>query len=289
LSAAVEQRLHHPASRAIVKHAITCGIKVPDRADSVHMRGMGVKAEVENFQVVVGSKRLMESENIDTRVVKEVEQDALKRGESLAYVAIDGVLAGLVVYRDQLRNESADAIKQLRKLGVKKLIMATGDSETAGHAIARSCGIEEVHARSFPEHKAELVKRLKQEGFIVAVIGDGINDSPALAHADVAISLHGGTEAARHSANIVLTDDDLRRLPEAIKIARSSMALVRQNLSLAVIPNTAGLGLAAFGMVGPAGATLLNNGSAICAALNSLRPLYVDNWSADRDPPKAKS
>ena len=137
------------------------------------------------------------------------------------------------------------------------------------------------------------MQKLKSEGYIVAVIGDGINDSPALAHADVAISLHGGTEAARHSANVVLTDDDLRRLPEAIKIARSAMDLVRQNLSLAVVPNSAGLGLAAFGLVGPAGATLLNNGSAILAALNSLRPLYVNNWSVDepkstRSKPKVK-
>jgi Cu2+-exporting ATPase len=125
------------------------------------------------------------------------------------------------------------------------------------------------------------VQRLKQEGFVVAVIGDGINDSPAFAHADVAVSLHGGTEAARQTADIVLTDDDLHRLPEAIEIARGAMSLVRQNLTLAVIPNSAGLSLAALGMIGPAGATLLNNGSAIAAALNSLRPLFLNDWSAD--------
>jgi len=283
LAAAVEQRLHHPASRAIVKHATHCGLTVPHRTESTHLRGMGVKAEVEGHIILVGSKRLMETEGIETKKARKAEVDATKRGESLAYVSINGTLAALISYSDGIRAEAADAIKQLKRLGVRKLIMATGDSESAAHAIADACGIEEVIARAFPEHKAELVKRLKAEGYQVAVIGDGINDSPALAHADVAISLHGGTEAARHSANVVLTDDDLRRLPEAIKIARSSMALVRQNLSLAVIPNSAGLGLAAFGLVGPAGATLLNNGSAIAAALNSLRPLFIDNWSADRE------
>ncbi len=283
LAASVEERLSHPASRAIVRHAVQSGIDIPLRGESMHMRGMGVKSEVNGFVVTVGSKRLMESESIDTRLVREAETEVTRKGESVAYVAIDGELAGMITYSDKLRDESCEAIKQLKRLGVKKLIMATGDSESAASNIAAACGIDEVTARAFPEQKAELVKRLKDAGYTVAVIGDGINDSPALAHADVAISLFGGTEAARHSADIVLTDADLRRLPEAIKIARSSMNLVRQNLSLAVVPNTAGLGLAAFGMVGPAGATLLNNGSAICAALNSLRPLFISNWSAEKE------
>jgi Cu2+-exporting ATPase len=240
---------------------------------------MGVKASIDNVEVIVGSRRMMESENIDISESRAVEAQALAVGESIAYVAIEHQLAGLIRYSDQLRPETALAMQQLKRLGIKKLVMATGDGEGAAHRIAETCGITEVIARAFPEQKADLVKKLKAEGFTVAVIGDGINDSPALAHADVAISLHGGTEAARHSANVVLTDDDLLRLPEAIKIARGAMGLVKQNLSLAVVPNSAGLALAAFGLVGPAGATLLNNGSAIAAALNSLRPLYVNSWS----------
>jgi Cu2+-exporting ATPase len=243
------------------------------------MRGMGVKATIDNIEVMVGSRRMMESESVDVADARASETQATALGESIAYVAIDKQLAGLIRYSDQMRPEVAASIAQLKRLGIKKLIMSTGDSEAAAQRIAEACGIREVMSRAFPEQKAELVKRLKDEGYTVAVIGDGINDSPALAHADVAISLHGGTEAARHSANIVLTDDDLRRLPESVEIARSAIALVRQNLTLAVIPNSAGLGLAAFGLVGPAGATLLNNGSAIAAALNSLRPLYVNNWS----------
>jgi P-type Cu2+ transporter len=279
LAAAVEQRLHHPASRAIVKAAQQKGLTIPDRTTSEFMRGMGVKATVGNNEVIVGSKTMMERERIDISDAEASENHAVSVGESVAYVAIDGHVAGLIRYSDQLRKEASDAIAQLKRLGIKRMIMSTGDSEMAAKRIAGACGLKDVRARAFPEHKAELVRELKAAGYTVAVIGDGINDSPALAHADVAISLHGGTEAARHSANVVLTDDDLRRLPEAIKIARSAMDLVRQNLSLAVVPNTAGLGLAAFGMVGPAGATLLNNGSAICAALNSLRPLYVNSWS----------
>ncbi len=278
-AAAVEQRLHHPASRAIVKAAQQRGLTIPDRTTSEFMRGMGVKASVGDNVIIVGSRRMMESEKIDISDAQASELHAASVGESIAYVAVDGKVAGLIRYSDQIRKEVAGAMAQLRRLGIKRLIMSTGDSEMAAQRIAATCGLKDVRARAFPEDKADLVKELKAAGHTVAVIGDGINDSPALAHADVAISLHGGTEAARHSANIVLTDDDLRRLPEAIKIARGAMALVRQNLSLAVIPNGAGLGMAAFGMVGPAGATLLNNGSAICAAFNSLRPLYVNSWS----------
>ena len=283
LTASVEARLHHPASRAIVKYALHKGLTIPDRTTSSFIRGMGVKAEVNGTQLIVGSKRMMESEGVNTSCAAGAETRLSKSGASIAYVTINGQLSGLIVYRDQIRMETAAVIAHLKRLGMKRLVMSTGDNEAAAQRIAQSCGIKEVMARSFPEHKAELVKKLKGEGYTVAVIGDGINDSPALAHADVAISLHGGTEAARQSANVVLTDDDLKRLPEAIKIARSAMQLVRQNLSLAVVPNASGLALAAFGLVGPAQATLLNNGSAIACALNSLRPLYVNNWS-EADP-----
>ena len=279
LAAAVEQRLHHPASRAIIKYAAHRQLHVPERSQSVQVRGMGAKAKVDSDVVLVGSKRLMEAESINLKKAAAAEGEIAGLGESLAYVAVNGKLAALIAYSDQIRAEAAHAVSQLKKLGVTKLIMATGDGENVARIIAGASGIADVSARAFPEQKAELVKNLKAAGFTVAVIGDGINDSPALAHADVALSLHGGTEAARAGADIVLTDGDLRRLPEAIKISRSAMHLVQQNLTLAMLPNSTGLVLAALGIVGPAGATLLNNGSAIAAALNSLRPLYSDSWS----------
>ncbi len=284
LAAAVEQRLHHPASRAIVKYAQAQGITIPERVSSDFVRGMGIKAKVDELNVVVGSHQLLSSEGISTERAMEVEKVARESGESLAFIAIDGQLEALIGYSDQLRPEAVETIAALKKLGVKKLIMATGDHESAAGRVARSVGIDEVHSRMFPDHKADLVKKLKDEGYTVGVIGDGINDSPALAHADVAISLHGGTEAARHSADVILTDDDLRRLPEAIRIARGALHLIGQNITLTIVPNAVGLGLASVGMIGPAGATLLNNGSAICSAFNALRPLYSSAWSrADSD------
>jgi len=280
LAAAVEQRLHHPAARAIVRHAGHHELPHLDRARSVHMRGMGVRASVDGLSVLVGSRRLMESEKVDVRQAHSAESTVRARGESLAYVSVNGELAALIAYSDRLRPEVPEVIGTLRRRGVKEIVMVTGDNEGPARAVARSVGIADVMSGAFPEQKAELVRQLKDRGFTVAVVGDGINDSPALAHADVAISLHGGTDAAREHADVILTDDDLRRLPEAIDIARGAMRLVRQNLSLVAIPNSAGLVLAAAGLIGPAGATLLNNGSAIVAAINSLRPLYSNQWSS---------
>jgi Cu2+-exporting ATPase len=282
LAAAAEMRLQHPAARAIVKAAQQKGLNIPERAESSFSRSMGVRAVVDGHTVIVGSKSMMSTAGIEIDEARESELQATKLGESVSFVAVDGQVAGLIRYADRLRPEVASAMTKLKKLGVKKLVMATGDSQEAAGRIAAICGITEVVARAFPEDKANLVKRLKEQGHKVAVIGDGINDSPALAYADVAISLHGATDAAQQSADVVLTDDDLGRLPEAIRIARSAMSLVKQNLVVAVAPNVGGLALAAMGTLGPAGATLLNNGSAICAAVNSLRPLYSNGWSTEK-------
>lgn len=279
MAAAVEQRHHHPASRAIVKYALHKQIVIGERSDSQQVRGMGVKAMFQDKLVVVGSRKLIDSEGIAADKAEVHEEQITESGESIAYVAADGELIGLIAYSDKIRPEAAQAVFQLKKLGVKKIIMATGDGEIVAKRIANICGIEDYMARVFPDQKADLVKELKEQGHTVAVIGDGINDSPALAHADIGFSLHGCTDAAREGADIVLTDGDLRRLPEAIRIARGAINLVKENLTLSIIPNGAGLGLAAVGMVGPAGATLLNNGSAIACALNSMRPLYSDPWS----------
>jgi heavy metal translocating P-type ATPase len=281
MAAAVEMRLHHPAARAIVKAAQAKNLTIPERSESEFMRGMGCKAQVGEHEVIVGSKNMMMCEKIVIDEARESEARATKLGESISYVSIDGKVAGLIRYSDKLRPEASEALKSLKKLGVKKLVMATGDTEEAAQRIAKSCGITDVIAKAFPEDKAELVKKLKAEGHTVAVIGDGINDSPALAYADVAISLHGATDAAQEGADIILTDDNLTRLAEAIRISRGAMSLVKQNLAMAILPNGAGFGMAALGLLGPAGATIVNNGCAIAAGLNSLRPLYSNSWSAE--------
>lgn len=280
LAAAVEQRLHHPAARAIVMYAGHHGLKIPERAESSHMSGMGVQAIVEGRRVAVGSRRLMDACGVDMRRAEDQHKRIRSRGDSLSYVAVDGTIAGIIAYNDHLRPEAKGVIARLKSLGIKEVVMATGDAESPAHAVARALGIDRVLARAFPEHKTELVRELKAKGMTVAMVGDGINDSPALVHGDVAVSLRGGTDVARERSDVILTDDDLTRLPEAIEIARSAMGLVKQNFSVVAIPNGAGLVLAAAGLIGPATATLLNNGSAIVAGINSLRPLLLANVPA---------
>ncbi len=278
-AASAELRHNHPASRAIVKHALTLSLQIPDRSQSVFKTGRGVVASIDNTEIVVGSKRLMLEENINTLMAQNIEDTIDKAGESLAYVAVNKKLVGLISYVDVVRPEAYKAIKQLKRLGIKRLIMATGDGEFAANVIAHKTGISEILYKCFPEQKALLVKELKEAGFCTAVIGDGVNDSPALAYADVAISLHGATQAAQHVADIVLTDDNLSRLPQAIEASRHSIGIVKQNLSLVALPNTIGFMLAGLGRIDPVGATILNNGSAILAALNSLRPLAFTPWT----------
>jgi Cu2+-exporting ATPase len=283
LAAAVEVRLSHPAAQAIVAHATAKGIDIPSRTEASHAMGMGVGAQVNGRMVLVGSQRMMSDNSVPLSEAAAIESDAKAAGLSLAYVAVDNKLAGVVSYSDTLRDETPKMITRLHKRGVKKIIMATGDNEAAARRIASRSGVDQILSGAFPEQKAQLVKDLMAQGYTVAVVGDGINDSPALAHADVAISLRGGTDAAREHADVVLTDDDLLRLPEAIDIARGSMALVGETMALVAVPNGAGLALSSIGLIGPAGATLLNNGSAIVAAVNSLRPLMLSSWTRLRE------
>lgn len=279
LAAAVEMRLTHPAAEAIVQEAHNRGLNVSTRTGATHSMGMGVEATVDDLRVLVGSRRLMETQKINLNSVERFEKIAGLRGDSLAYIAIEGAIAGLLAYSDTIRPESAEMIRKLHRRGIKRIVMATGDNEFSAQRIANAAGVDQIFSGAFPEHKAQLVKQLKEQGFVVAVVGDGINDSPALAHADVAISLRGGTDAAREHADVILTDDDLLRLPEAVDIARGAMGLVNQTMALVAVPNGVGIVLTAFGIVGPAGATLLNNGSAILAAFNALRPLMSPGWT----------
>lgn len=275
LAAAAEQRLRHPAARAIVRQARREGLAIPDRSESTYTLGMGVRAEVDGAVVLVGSRRLMDAEGILVASVETAQAAVRARGESLGYVAVNGELAGLVAYHDPLRPEAREVVAALRRRGVREIVMVTGDGEAPARAVARAAGIRRLVTGAFPDQKVAVVRALKARRRTVAVVGDGINDSPALAHADVGVSLHAGADIARERADVVLTDDNLRRLLEAIDIARDGMRLVRQNFVLVAVPNAVGLALAAMGRIGPAVATLANNGSAVVAALNSLRPLLA--------------
>ncbi len=273
LAAAAEARLAHPAAQAIVQAAEERGLLVPEREDSRYSVGLGVEATVRGERVLIGDHPFLARAGVRLPKAALALADRLgRRGASTAFVARDETAIGLIGYADAPRPEAAAVLRGLRDRGVRELIMVTGDNAQAAQFVARRVGITRVEADVFPAEKAEIVRRLQAEGHVVAVIGDGINDSPALAYADVSFSLKAGSDVARETADIVL-HGDLYGLPQAVDTAREAMRHIRESVAIVVAPNAAGLALSTAGAIGPVVATALNNGSSVAACLNALRPL----------------
>jgi Cu2+-exporting ATPase len=284
LAAAAEQRLTHPAADAIVRAAIARGLDVPERGDSRYTIGLGVAAEVEAHQVLVGGRRFLHRHGV---TIPETAQTAAgaaaQHGVSTVFVARDGETIGFICYADVPRAEARQVVQALHARGVRHVVMVTGDQAQVARAVAAQIGIDRVEAEVFPERKAEIVREFQAAGHVVGVIGDGINDSPALAYADVSISLKDGSDVARETADVVL-HGDLHGLPDTIDTAREAMRLIRQNLAIVGVPNAAGMALATAGLVNPVLATAINNGSNVAAALNGLRPLLAKPAGGSRNP-----
>jgi Cu2+-exporting ATPase len=273
IAAAVERRLTHPAARAIVRAAEARQLSIPDRGESEYIVGEGVHAELNGDDVLVGSPAFLRRSRIPLPTeARRIADQAGARGISTVFVVRNGAVLGVVGYADEPRAETPRVLDRLRTLGIRDLIMVTGDNRRVAHAVAARVGIDQVRAEVLPDEKAEIVRALQAQGRKVGVVGDGINDSPALAYADVSVSLDAGSDVARETADIVL-HGDLHGLPEAIALARQSMTLIQQNLAIVGAPNAMGMALAGFGLLGPVAATALNNGSSVAAALNGLRPL----------------
>ena len=275
LAAAAEARLTHPVAEAIVRAAKIRGIAIPERETSEYSIGLGIEAVVGDASVLVGSHRFMAQKGVPLRRARKDMLATNGRAASPLFVAVDGRLIGLIVYTDPLRPEAAGAVQALRERGVKEIVMLTGDHPAVAEQVAKKLGISRYIADAFPEQKSAFVKALQQQGHTVAVVGDGINDSPALAQADVGIAVRGGVDVARETAHVALLEGNLLQIPRAIDIAREAVHLIEQNWTLIVYPNTAAILLSLPGLIGPVGATLISNGSALLATLNALRPLFA--------------
>lgn len=274
VAASAEQRLNHPVAEAIVRAAEAREVDIPERIHSDYTIGLGVAAQVNGYGVYVGNQRFMDHQGI--HITERAKRDSARlerRAATPLFVAIDGRLRGVLGYADPLRPEAPEVIRALRAQGIKEIVILTGDHPHVARQAADSLGISRYVADVFPEEKANIVRALQDEGYTVAVVGDGINDSPALAQADVGIAVNGGTAVAQDTAHVALREGDLWRVPMAIDIAKEGVRLIRQNWQLVAIPNTVALGLTCFGLLSPIGATLVSNGSAIVALGNALRPL----------------
>jgi Cu2+-exporting ATPase len=290
LAAAAEQRLTHPVALAVMRYAEEHSVSILPRGEWNYEVGMGVRAVIDGETVLVGSARFLEKEGISLECFYDRHlcigqcdfnpKCPISASSSLIFVACNGEFQGVLQYTDPLRKESQSVIEKLQTEWGVEIHLLTGDSQKKAVAVANELGIslEAVYAEAFPEKKAEIVRKLHNAGKTVAFTGDGLNDSVALAYADVSISFASGSEVARETADVVLMNNDLSGLLEAIAIAKQTVRVVQQNTVLAVAPNLAGLGLASTVGLHPLVATAVHNGSAIAAGLNGLRPLASHHW-----------
>ncbi|SHI33014.1 heavy metal translocating P-type ATPase [Desulfofundulus thermosubterraneus] len=244
LAAAAEKNSEHPLGEAIVRGAEKAGVAVKEAEEFEAVPGHGIKARYQGRTILLGNRRLMEREGVAFETllpsVKSLEQD----GKTAMLLAVDGQATGVIAVADTIKEHVPQAIARLKKMGLQ-VIMITGDNRRTAEAIARQAGIEKVLADVLPQDKAEEVRKLQARGLRVAMVGDGINDAPALAAADVGMAIGTGTDIAKETGEVILIKADLRDVVSAIEIARATMRKVRQNLGWAFIYNSLGIPIAA--------------------------------------------
>ncbi len=270
LAAAAESRSEHPLARAVITHAQQNGIRFSEPSEFKAFSGIGISARVAGKQVLVGGAHLMEQHRVNIPMEADNVAVLREQGKTLVYIAVDGMLVGIIAIADQIRDDSLSAITELRRMNMR-IVMITGDQEQAARSIAEKTGVDSYRAGVMPESKADEVARLQGDQNIVAMVGDGINDAPALARADVGIALAQGTDVAMETADITLMNSTLSGVAAAIKLSRKTMSTIRQNLVWAFIYNVIGIPFAAIGLLNPmiaAGAMAM---SSVSVVTNSLR------------------
>ena len=263
LAAAVEQLSEHPVARAVTE---SYDQPLPSAENFVSLTGRGVSAEVEGKTVLLGSRRLMEEQQIPFADDRQSWED---EGKTVLYMAVDGQPAAVMAVADPVRDTSAKALRELHELGIRT-VMVTGDNRRTAEAVGRAVEIDEVVAEVLPDGKVELVEKYKQDGKIVAMAGDGINDAPALAAADVGFAMGTGTDIAMESGDVVLVGGGLTALVTAVKISRATMRKIRQNLFWAFFYNCIGIPVAAFGLLSPVIAGAAMAFSSVSVVTNSI-------------------
>jgi Cu+-exporting ATPase len=244
LVASAERASEHPLGEAIVRAAEARGLRLAAASGFDSITGRGLEATVEGHQVLIGNRRLMVERGIDPGPLDGALERLAREGGTPVLIAIDSRLAGVAAVADPVKAGSAGAVAALRRLGLD-VVMITGDNRLTAEAVARAVGIEHVLAEVLPEHKADQVRRLQGEGKVVAMVGDGINDAPALAQADVGIAIGTGTDVAIEASDITLIRGDLMGAVTAIELSKATMRTIRQNLFFAFIYNVLGIPIAA--------------------------------------------
>jgi Cu+-exporting ATPase len=269
LAASLERGSEHPLAAAIVRAAADRGLILGNVEGFESVSGKGVTGAIEGRKVALGNRALMAAIGSDVDTLEATANDLRVGGATAIFVAIDGKAAGVMAVADPIKSTALDAIRTLKEAGVR-VVMLTGDNRATAEAVARKLGIAEVEAEVLPQDKGKTVERLRKEGRVVAMAGDGVNDAPALAAADVGIAMGTGTDVAIESAGVTLIGGDLRGVVAARKLSQATMRNIRQNLVFAFIYNAAGVTSAA-GVLYPAfGLTLSPVLAAAAMALSSV-------------------
>lgn len=276
LCASAEGHYDHPVATALKSYAKDKGLALADTEAGTEQYavGLGLSARVHGRRVRVGRASWMESQELKISPSFNKHLARFKRNSvSSLCVAVDDKVVGLVAYSDGTRPESAAIVRKLRAKGRRRVVLLSGDSPEVARKVAREVGIDEAVGGLLPEQKAEYVRKMREAGSVVAMVGDGINDAPAMAQADVGISIAGSTDVALETADVVLLDGGLSRLEKAFDIGDRAMSSVKQNLGVIIVPNSIAIALGAFGLIVPPIAAIINNGATALAVLVGTTPL----------------
>lgn len=269
IASALESNSEHPLARAICDYADEIGVVSDDVKNFSSITGMGVSGEIGEITWYIGTRKLMEENNIDYSSLSEVAEVLEKNGKTVMFIGTENTFEGIIAVADTIKEGSAEAIAQLKELGIK-VNMLTGDNKATAEYIGNLVGIDRIYAEVLPDNKSKKVTELQSQGEIVGMAGDGINDAPALATADIGFSMAGGTDIAMESADITLMHGDLRLIPASIRLSQKTMKKIRQNLFWAFIYNGIGVPFAAFGLLNPIIAGAAMAFSSVSVISNSL-------------------
>ena len=271
IAASAEKYSNHPTAKALATISAEAGVSLVEPKDFTETAGRGVTADVGGAKVLVGRAQWLKDNGVKEDFEKSVDLNETE-GWSLIFVARDGKCIGWVGLQDQTRPEARAALAELKEAGVRRIAMVSGDRQPVATRVAAEIGCEEAKGDCLPQNKVEFVRAVKAKGYHVAVIGDGVNDAPALAAGDIGIAMGAaGSEVAIHSATIALMNNDLRRLPFLVKLSRSTRTVINQNFLFGVFFIIGGLSAAAFGWLNPILAAVLHNAGSLIVIFNSAR------------------
>ena len=271
VAASAEKYSNHPTAKALAQIAGEAGVPLAEPQNFTETAGRGVKAEVGGAKVLVGRAQWLKDNGVTEDFVKSVDLKETE-GWSLIFVARDGKCIGWVGLQDQTRAEAKESLAELKEAGVRRIAMVSGDRQAVATRVAAEIGCEEAKGECLPQNKVEFVRGVKAKGYRVAVVGDGVNDAPALAAGDIGIAMGAaGSEVAIHSATIALMNNDLRRLPFLVKLSRSTRAVINQNFMFGVVFIIVGWTVTVSGYIGPIAASILHVIGSLIVVFNSAR------------------